>query len=141
MRVPLLASLLASTAIALPRQSGNTTTWIPGSTAGTDALAKEGLLKLTEYLQTNASALESNSSCTLSNAYKRKEWDTHTPTEKKEYIDAVLCLQSLPAQSGELVPGARTRYDVCYLLNVFYIACPLWLQMLCLTTEADMCVT
>lgn len=111
MRLLLLTSLLVPIALALPQTSGNTTTWIPGSTAGTDLLAKEGLLKLATYLQTNASALRSNNSCTLSNASRRKEWDTLQPDEKREYIKAVRCLQTLPSVSGDLVPGARTRYD------------------------------
>lgn len=113
MRFSLVASLYVSctAAVALPRQYGNTTTWIPGSTAGTDALAREGLIKLATYLQTNASVLASNQTCTLDNAYRRKEWDTLLPTEKKEYIKAVRCLQTLPSVSGDEVPGARTRYD------------------------------
>lgn len=32
--------------------------------------------------------------------------------EKKDYIDAVLCLQKLPSKSDPaVVPGARTRWD------------------------------
>lgn len=109
MRFLLLAPLLLSTAVAAPLQQSGT--WIPGPTTGTDTLAKEGLLKLAAYLQTNASTLTSNSSCTLSNAHSRKEWDDLRPVEKKEYIKAVRCLQTLPSKSGPSVPGARSRYD------------------------------
>lgn len=32
--------------------------------------------------------------------------------EKKDYIDAVVCLQGLPSKSNStVVPGARTRWD------------------------------
>lgn len=36
---------------------------------------------------------------------------TLTKSQKKKYIDAVLCLQSKPAKSGDLAPGAKSRYD------------------------------
>ena len=35
---------------------------------------------------------------------------TLTKPERRHYIDAILCLQSLPSKLGD-VPGARTRYD------------------------------
>lgn len=111
MHILFAASLFFSTALSLPRQPGKDTTWIPGPTAGTDLLAKEGLLQLTTYLQTKSSTQGSNNSCTLENAHRRKEWDTLIPDEKREYIKAVRCLQTLPSVSGDLVPGARTRYD------------------------------
>jgi tyrosinase len=36
---------------------------------------------------------------------------TLSNSNKKKYIDAVLCLQSKPAKSGSITPGARSRYD------------------------------
>ncbi|KAK4626285.1 Tyrosinase-like protein orsC [Fulvia fulva] len=41
----------------------------------------------------------------------RKEWTTLEPQEKRSLLDAVLCLQRLPSISGDLAPGARSRYD------------------------------
>lgn len=50
-------------------------------------------------------------SCTLASASVRKEWDTLPHGEKRAYIDAVLCLTSKPALSGDEIPGARSRFD------------------------------
>lgn len=111
MHFSFLLSFIGTTALAVPLQSASTPTWIPGPTTGTDVLVKQGMLKLATYLHSNASALASNSSCTLSNAHRRKEWDDLVPTEKREYIKAVRCLQTLPALSGASVPGAKSRYD------------------------------
>jgi tyrosinase len=36
---------------------------------------------------------------------------TLSNSNKKKYINAVLCLQSKPAKSGSIAPGARSRYD------------------------------
>jgi tyrosinase len=36
---------------------------------------------------------------------------TLSNSNKKKYINAVLCLQSKPAKSGSIAPGAKTRYD------------------------------
>jgi hypothetical protein len=36
---------------------------------------------------------------------------TLSNSNKKKYIDAVLCLQSKPAKSGSIAPGAKSRYD------------------------------
>lgn len=40
---------------------------------------------------------------------QRTSWHTMTNEEKKAYIDADLCLMSLPATMG--FPGAQTRWD------------------------------
>ena len=49
--------------------------------------------------------------CTLATASVRREWDTLSPPEKKAYISAVLCMMHKPPISGDLVPGARSRFD------------------------------
>ena len=110
MQLTVFASLLVSTAIAAPQQK---TAWVPGSTTGVDLLAEQALSKLSTAYAENSTLVtgSATSTCTLENASQRKEWDTLEPTEKKEYIKAVLCLQALPDISGDLAPGARTRYD------------------------------
>ncbi|KAF7197717.1 Tyrosinase-like protein orsC [Pseudocercospora fuligena] len=49
--------------------------------------------------------------CTVETASIRREWDTLCPDEKRAYIKAVQCLLEKPSISGDLVPGARSRYD------------------------------
>lgn len=102
--------LLGSTALALPQQAPlkrSNSTWVPGPTDGSDKLAEKGMTKLKSYL----SSQNSSSTCTLDNAIRRKEWDSLCDDEKREYIQAVRCLQTRPSISGDLVPGARNRYD------------------------------
>ncbi|EPS42846.1 hypothetical protein H072_3151 [Dactylellina haptotyla CBS 200.50] len=79
----------------------------PASTAGTDKLAAKGLVNLAVY----STLHPSKSGCNLTKVRLRKEWSTLSSREKKEYIRAVLCLQSKPAKSGALAPGARSRFD------------------------------
>ncbi|CAK1358821.1 unnamed protein product [Cercospora beticola] len=105
--------LLLSTAIAAPPPSYRPPStyppqkWIPGPTNGTDALARKGWQNLQRYVKHNVT----NNTCSLKTAYRRKEWDTLRPHEKRAYIQAVKCLQSKPALSGDLAPGAKSRYD------------------------------
>lgn len=91
------ASLLAVSAQA----------WKPSPTNGTDHLAEKGLLNLEKH-QTSSS---STSYCTIKNAAVRKEWLSLSDAEKIAYTDAVQCLMEKPSISGELVPGARSRFD------------------------------
>ncbi|KAL2142548.1 hypothetical protein VTI28DRAFT_1051 [Corynascus sepedonium] len=51
-------------------------------------------------------------SCTLETAGIRREWSDLSVDERKEYISAVLCLQSKPSKipEGE-APGALSRFD------------------------------
>ncbi|SMR64572.1 unnamed protein product [Zymoseptoria tritici ST99CH_3D1] len=90
-----------------PPVYNNHTTWIPGPTHGTDALALQGLANLKLHKATHAS----NSTCTLENAHRRKEWDSFTRAQKLAYIAAVKCMTTKPSISGDLVPGARSRLD------------------------------
>lgn len=52
------------------------------------------------------------SSCTSDSKTIRREWGSLTKAERREYIDAVLCMQQIPSiiPEGE-VPGAKTRFD------------------------------
>jgi tyrosinase len=81
--------------------------WVPAPTNGTDALAAEGLYKLETYLDQH----QANSTCSLKTAIRRKDWDTLVPEEKRDYLNAVRCLQTLPSIAGDSIPGARSRFD------------------------------
>lgn len=53
-----------------------------------------------------------HSSCRADNTVIRKEWGSLTVSERASYIDAVLCMQSLPSHlDNSQVPGAKTRVD------------------------------
>lgn len=92
--------------LATPSPKYKPSRWIPGPTNGSDALAHKGMRNLKSYLRTQPAT-----TCTLKTAYRRKEWDSLKPREKRAYIEAVQCLQSTPSISGDLAPGARSRYD------------------------------
>ncbi|CAH0043243.1 unnamed protein product [Clonostachys rhizophaga] len=50
--------------------------------------------------------------CSLSNASVRRDWKYLSSNEKKDYINAVLCLTKQPSKADPaFAPGARTRYD------------------------------
>ncbi|KAI6836173.1 tyrosinase central domain-containing protein [Hortaea werneckii] len=96
-----------TTAVAAAAASCTSTAiaYTPADTSGTDQLAARGLANLKAYEKT------ANFTCSTETANVRKEWNTLSEGEKKEYIDAVLCLQSKPAISGAIAPGAKSRYD------------------------------
>jgi tyrosinase len=50
-----------------------------------------------------------NNTCTPETVSTRKEWRSLTHDEKMAFVDAELCLMSLPAKTG--LPGATTRFD------------------------------
>ncbi|KAL3435233.1 hypothetical protein BDV09DRAFT_204205 [Aspergillus tetrazonus] len=69
------------------------------------ALANQVLYQFTKPRYTD-------SECTPFNAAVRREWGSLTKQERKEYIDAVICLTESPSKiDPALAPGARTRYD------------------------------
>lgn len=107
-RLTLVASAMRfTTAVAAAAASCTSTAiaYTPADTSGTDQLAAQGLANLKAYEKT------ANFTCSTETAHVRKEWDTLSEGDKKDYIDAVLCLQSKPAISGALAPGAKSRYD------------------------------
>jgi len=111
MRFSYLVGLLPVTSSAShnePAECDPPHEWVPAPTNGTDHLARQGMQKLEAYLQTHSN---SNSTCTLETAYRRKEWDTFSRPQKLDYIHAVKCLQSKPGLSGDLAPGVRSRFD------------------------------
>ncbi|KAF8055434.1 tyrosinase [Lyophyllum atratum] len=54
--------------------------------------------------------------CTKSEALRRREWRTLNTHEKMAYIEAVQCLQRLPAITH--FPGVKTRYDDFQALHI-----------------------
>ncbi|KIX07706.1 uncharacterized protein Z518_02360 [Rhinocladiella mackenziei CBS 650.93] len=81
--------------------------YIPASTLKTDILAAKGLVNLAFYQITHPSG----GSCNLLNAAIRREWSTLSKAERREYIDAELCLMSKPSEDPAFAAGAKTRYD------------------------------
>ena len=81
--------------------------YVLASTSGTDKLAAQGLRNLFQYELTH----QTQQKCKAETGNVRKEWSTLTDAEKTSYIDAVLCLMSKPSISGNLAPGAKSRYD------------------------------
>ncbi|ROV93754.1 hypothetical protein VSDG_06984 [Cytospora chrysosperma] len=72
------------------------------------------LQDLVASAQTTAISLiqGSNGTCTQANLRIRREWDSFTTDEKKDYIRAVRCLQTTPSLTpSELGSGIKSRYD------------------------------
>ncbi|SPQ25703.1 18e28050-06f6-45fc-b018-0118a96aaa27 [Thermothielavioides terrestris] len=78
-----------------------------------DKLAEASLPKLKDYLAKNPQG-----SCTLETAVRRKEWSDLSVKERKEYTDAVLCLQSKPALTTSQAPGAKSRFDDYVVIHI-----------------------
>ncbi|KAF6806752.1 FAD binding domain containing protein [Colletotrichum sojae] len=56
--------------------------------------------------------LDKRGGCTLFNARVRKDWNSLSDTEKKEYTSAVNCLLTKPSKlEPGFAPGARSRFD------------------------------
>ncbi|TPX17312.1 uncharacterized protein E0L32_012226 [Thyridium curvatum] len=79
-----------------------------------DKLAEDGMVKLKEYMSMNPA----NGGCTLETAVKRKEWSDLSIEERKDYIQAVLCLQSRPAKTSARAPGAKSRFDDYVVVHI-----------------------
>ncbi|KAI5779941.1 hypothetical protein DFH27DRAFT_364301 [Peziza echinospora] len=83
-----------------------------------DELALTALENISELASTEETQGEvqartiGGSRCNLFNTTIRREWGSLSTSERKAYIDAVLCLQAKPSKSDPVkVPGARSRYD------------------------------
>ncbi|EEH36257.2 tyrosinase central domain-containing protein [Paracoccidioides lutzii Pb01] len=80
-----------------------------------DDLAAQGL----EIRRAYDAEIGGERTCDIENTAVRREWNTLTADEKKEYINAVLCLQKLESiwpQSE--VPGVRSRFDDFVALHI-----------------------
>ncbi|KAM7211037.1 hypothetical protein V8F06_013585 [Rhypophila decipiens] len=71
-----------------------------------DKLAKDSMSKVKDWLAKNPQG-----ECNLKTAIRRKEWSDLTKKERKEYISAVLCLQSKPSKMSAEAPGTKSRFD------------------------------
>ncbi|KAH6844683.1 hypothetical protein B0I37DRAFT_433168, partial [Chaetomium sp. MPI-CAGE-AT-0009] len=78
-----------------------------------DKLATESLPKLKEWLAKNP-----QDGCTFETAARRREWSDLTVEQRKEYTDAVLCLQSKPALTSAAAPGAKSRFDDYVVIHI-----------------------
>ena len=111
--------LLASQALAFPAASQQAATaTLPTTASSSTAVASSQLDQLADFaynVTTDNVAGGSESKrggCTLQNLRIRRDWRTFSKTQKKDYINSVLCLQKLPSRTpAHLAPGARTRYD------------------------------
>ncbi|KAI0114600.1 Di-copper centre-containing protein [Hypoxylon sp. NC0597] len=105
----LTSALLLATATAFP----STTDEISGSLAKLEDLLEQARSSQAEILGSRAtSPSKGEQTCTPENITIRREWGSLSEDERMAYTDAVLCLQSLPANTPtSLVPGARSRYD------------------------------
>ncbi|OJJ96059.1 hypothetical protein ASPACDRAFT_81726 [Aspergillus aculeatus ATCC 16872] len=116
----LTLGLLLSGSWALPAAETATAT-LPTSASSSTDVASSQLDQLnsfaynltTDTLSTpSGSTKRSDGTCTLDKLRVRREWRTFSKSQKKAYINSVLCLQKLPSRTpADLVPGARTRYD------------------------------
>ncbi|KAJ5143929.1 Tyrosinase [Penicillium bovifimosum] len=76
-----------------------------------DSLAGLAYEHILENIEAD-SDLEKRNSCSIRNLRTRRDWRTFTKTQKKSYINSLLCLQKLPSLTPpEQAPGARSRYD------------------------------
>ncbi|KAK0725080.1 hypothetical protein B0H67DRAFT_531108 [Lasiosphaeris hirsuta] len=78
-----------------------------------DKLAQDTLPKLKEWLAKNPQG-----NCTVETAIRRREWSDLGEPERKEYTDAVLCLQSKPALTSSIAPGAKSRFDDYVVVHI-----------------------
>ncbi|KAE8375210.1 hypothetical protein BDV26DRAFT_283635 [Aspergillus bertholletiae] len=112
-------ALLASQAIALPATSEQAATaTLPTTASSSTAVASSQLDQLADFAynvttDNIASGSESKrGGCTLQNLRVRRDWRSFSSSQKKSYINSVLCLQKLPSRTpADLAPGAKTRYD------------------------------
>ncbi|KAK2775464.1 hypothetical protein FQN52_003526 [Onygenales sp. PD_12] len=86
-----------------------------GAADEVDDLAAQGL----ELRRAYDAEVGGERTCTLENAAVRREWSTLSADERKDYINAVLCLQSKdPIWPQSEVPGVRSRFDDYVALHI-----------------------
>ncbi|OHW98056.1 FAD binding domain-containing protein [Colletotrichum incanum] len=89
--------LLSATVIASPVEPRDVLAELQGRAMS--ALAESG-------------AGHKRSGCNIFNARYRRDWESFSSEEKKDYINAVQCMLTSPSKSDpEFAPGARNRYD------------------------------
>ncbi|OSS47097.1 hypothetical protein B5807_09972 [Epicoccum nigrum] len=87
-----------------------------------EALADKAMTNIGEHVAANGYA---NPNCTLKNAAVRKEWSALTKPERKNYIDAVKCLNKKPALTpASVAAGAKSRFDdfvVTHVIQTYWV--------------------
>ncbi|KAK4118647.1 Di-copper centre-containing protein [Parathielavia appendiculata] len=78
-----------------------------------DELAESSMPKLKDWLAKNPQP-----GCTYETAAKRTEWSDLSLDERKQYTNAVLCLQSKPALMSSQAPGAKSRFDDYVVVHI-----------------------
>jgi tyrosinase len=75
-------------------------------------LAKQAFETIKENAEADQGLEARAGTCQWSQVRIRKEWDSLSLQERKNYIAAVKCLQSKPAKTpAQVAPGAKTRFD------------------------------
>ncbi|KAI9036132.1 tyrosinase family protein [Aspergillus affinis] len=111
--------LLATQAWAMPAASQpSPTASLPDSASTSTAVAASQLDQLADFAynvtadNVGGGAESKRGGCSLQKLRVRRNWRAFSTSQKKDYINSVLCLQKLPAHTpSDLAPGARTRYD------------------------------
>ncbi|KAK0671515.1 Grixazone synthase [Cercophora samala] len=71
---------------------------------------KEYARKYHQYIEDTIK--DRNTGCTKENIRRRKEWSKLTSAERKDYLNANLCLASKPGITPQsVIPGTRSRFD------------------------------
>ncbi|KAL8297909.1 hypothetical protein RB597_007093 [Gaeumannomyces tritici] len=70
-------------------------------------------------LEQASSGVAEKRACGIHNTAIRRDWETLSKCERKDYIRAVKCLMTNPAKSSpSFAPGARTRFDDFVALHI-----------------------
>jgi hypothetical protein len=135
---PLALTLFAGTlSNALPAPQDEATSTIVQASLPTEAstnpsVASDQVDELAQFAQQQANAsLTDNASkrgtCNIFNVAVRREWGSLSQKERRDYTNAVLCLQSKKSKTpNSIVPGARSRFDdfvanhINQTLNIHY---------------------
>jgi tyrosinase len=89
-------------------------TEIPKFASSSMAVASSQLDQLAQHALdvTKIMIDHSQGNCTLESLQVRRDWRAFSTSQKKAYLESVLCLQALPARTPlDLAPGVRSRYD------------------------------
>jgi tyrosinase len=130
-------ALLLTGALAMPSPQDASPSSLPTAASSSPDVAASQLDQLSQYAynvsteDVSSSATKRSDTCSRSNLRIRRNWANYTTTQKKSYINAVLCLQQLPAKTpNTTAPGAKSRYDdfvathIQQTLTIHYTVCP-----------------
>jgi len=127
---PLTLTLLSgrlSSALPAPQEESTSTivqASLPTVASTNPSVASDQVDELAQLAQQQANAsltdnASKRSTCNIFNVAVRREWSSLSNKERKDYTNAVLCLQSKKANTPTaLVPGAKSRYDDFVALHI-----------------------